>query len=246
MQRTDYWLPKALPPPLHSFDIHIWCSSIKSSLTKIESMSLDLSAEETAKANSFASIQARNLFIVSRSQLRRLLSVYLGIPAKAIAFSEIGNGKPVLNKSIGLRLHFNLSHSGDLIAFAFTALGEIGIDIEKIRELEDPLNIAEKFFSKSEYNEIAKKPGHQIFPQFFRLWTAKEAYLKAVGIGINQDLKEFSIICSESERNSHVQVDNANTDDRSWMLTSFCPSQGYAGNWCVASTPRSVGYYFLR
>lgn len=100
-------------------------------------------------------------------------------------FERTENGKPYAE---GCSIRFNISHSGTYAAVALSD-GEVGIDIERIREVN--LKIAEKFSSdEREYIQSAENPQKA----FFEIWTAKEAYLKKCGTGLTVPLDSFSVI----------------------------------------------------
>jgi 4'-phosphopantetheinyl transferase len=84
-------------------------------------------------------------------------------------------------------LHFNISHSGELVALAI-AREAVGIDVEEIREMRDLLGIARRFFSAEEAQRVEEDGD-----QFFRIWTAKEAVVKAIGSGVSDGLQSFTV-----------------------------------------------------
>lgn len=95
-------------------------------------------------------------------------------------------GKPHLP---GINLHFNLSHSGDFIACAVSPT-IIGTDVETIQPID--LSIAEHFFSPAEVQDLFRLPEERRMEYFFNLWTLKESYIKAEGLGVSIPLHSFS------------------------------------------------------
>jgi 4'-phosphopantetheinyl transferase len=85
---------------------------------------------------------------------------------------------------------FNLSHAGDWVVCA-VAPTAVGIDIEQVRAID--LGIAERFFQPGEYTALLAQPADQQRDYFFRLWTAKEAYVKALGLGLQRDFSSFRV-----------------------------------------------------
>ncbi len=126
----------------------------------------------------------KTLSLLSESLLRYALKLK-GLPFPEKIF--IGeNGKPFIDG-----INFNISHSG---TYAVCAVGDnvVGCDIEKIKEAK--LKVAKRFFSEKEYlflNEITDEKERQ--DNFFKLWTMKESYLKAVGCGLRKPLNSFSV-----------------------------------------------------
>ncbi len=100
--------------------------------------------------------------------------------------TENRNGKPYLTQG---DLYFNLSHSGDYAALVISD-EEVGVDIEK---LEPPkIAVAKRFFSKPEYDWLAKHPMN-----FYDLWVLKESYVKALGTGLTTPMSSFSIVVGD-------------------------------------------------
>ncbi|HOP10102.1 MAG TPA: 4'-phosphopantetheinyl transferase superfamily protein [Oscillospiraceae bacterium] len=122
----------------------------------------------------------------ARLLLCRVLSEqYPGIPLPP-QMTENQNGKPYLAQG---GLYFNLSHSADYAALVLSD-EEAGIDIEK---LEPPkIAVAKRFFSKPEYDWLAKHPMN-----FYDLWVLKESYVKALGTGMTTPMSAFSIVIGD-------------------------------------------------
>lgn len=126
--------------------------------------------------------------ILSELLIRRIIKNKLGLSDGDIQFLYNYYGKPFLNGANGI--HFNLSHSGDWVVCAVHNL-LIGIDIEKVRPVD--FSIAEKFFTREEYEILMQtnEPDRNRF--FFTLWTLKESYIKAIGKGLSIPLNSFII-----------------------------------------------------
>ena len=108
-----------------------------------------------------------------------------------------------------------MSNSGDYVVFAFTREGEVGIDLEDIRELDDLEELIEKNLTLSERDLLKKDPQNRL-QNFFRFWTFKESYLKAIGEGmrIEPHRLEFSI---ERDKVKYVGM-NGFDDQEDWMF----------------------------
>lgn len=98
-------------------------------------------------------------------------------------------GKPFLHGY--QNFHFNVSHSGDWVVCAIDDK-EVGIDIEQIKSIDK--DIAQRFFSETEYNMLISQPEDLKIDCFYSLWTLKESYIKCVGKGLSIPLNSFSII----------------------------------------------------
>lgn len=116
-------------------------------------------------------------YAVSHAALREILALYAGRAPGQLLFQEEANGKPALDPPA---VSFNLTHSGDLALVAVAPAGRIGVDIEQLRPVADADAIAERLFTPEE-REAAARGGAA---EFFRIWTRKEALVKASGEGL--------------------------------------------------------------
>ena len=145
-----------------------------------------LSEKEIAESRRFQFLHNKISYIVVHGLLRWMLGRYLGIPPKAIEFTYGLSGKPYLY-GYSRRMFFNLSHSSGLSVLAFDPEYEIGVDVEKIDEEFDYEPIVKLFFTKKEGRYI-RKTKEEWRERFYEIWTRKEAYLKAIGVGITENL----------------------------------------------------------
>lgn len=88
-------------------------------------------------------------------------------------------------------VQFNLSHSGEWVVCAVDSQA-VGIDIEKIEAVVN-MELAKQFFSCQEWRELAALSFSEQAVAFFRLWTHKESYLKALGVGLSKPLNSFTV-----------------------------------------------------
>ncbi len=134
-------------------------------------------------------------FLVGRGCLRYLLGCHLSQPPASLSFTYGPQGKPSLEQGNG-HIEFNLSHSGDYVAIAI-AERRVGIDLEQVRTLNSLPALCERCLSPGEKINLLTLPEPQATLQFFRYWTAKEAYLKGVGWGLSQPMGEIEVILDQ-------------------------------------------------
>ncbi len=182
-----------------------------------------LSDDERERAARFRFPHLRERFRNGRGMLRHVLSVTTGAPPAQLQFTYSDKGKPSLPDFP--RLQFNVSHSGDLWACAVSDTTWLGLDIERIRPMPDCDAIARRFFAPSELLALNAFSEGERAAAFFRCWTRKEAYIKALGDGLSRDLASFTVSCADEEFSS---VRDLVTFER-WRLQSFAPAPGYAG-----------------
>lgn len=143
---------------------------------------------EQHRAGRFRVEAARNRFIVARAILRHELGTMLGVPASQLELALSERGKPRLaGPSSGRRPRFNLSHSGELVVLAVSD-DPVGVDVEAIRQVANADRLARRFFSPAERQAVAACCGERRDRAFLTIWTRKEAYLKATGLGVGMPL----------------------------------------------------------
>lgn len=225
------WSPPPGHPTLAGDEIHVWCASLRRPAEEVARLTAVLSAEERERGERFLSVPARNQFLVARGLLRLLLGRYLDSEPTRLTFRHGPAGKPALP---GGGLHFNVSHSHELVVYAFTRRAEVGVDVEHVRPVVNEMELAERFFSPAEAAALRALEGERRREAFFRLWTCKEAYLKANGQGIAHGLErvEFSVHPEEPAR--MLRVDGEEEPARQWSLRGLAPAAGYVGALALA------------
>jgi 4'-phosphopantetheinyl transferase len=152
-----------------------------------------LNAEERERSARFFSDMDRREFIAAHALLRRMLTAYLNLPSHLWRFAVDPDGKPKIDAELGVpQLPFNLSHTRGLVAAALALRGVIGVDVEKIEPAKADLKVAENYFAPSEIGILRRASAADRPACFFRIWTLKEAYIKAIGTGLGTPLDSFS------------------------------------------------------
>jgi 4'-phosphopantetheinyl transferase len=175
-------------------EVHVWRAHLDVSAHDLAAYQRSLSADEMSRAQRLHNPADQRRFVARRGILRCLLSNYLGIKPAEILFIHTANGKPTL--SIGNErnaLSFTLSHASDQALYAVSQGRDIGIDIEYIQCPFDYEQIASSLFAHEEYALLCALPLSQRARAFFRLWTCKEAYIKACGLGLSLALDTFAV-----------------------------------------------------
>lgn len=145
-----------------------------------------LDAHEELSANNIKAERRLHEFIYGRYYLKKALATHLNQPAHSLSLLKHEHGKLYLANN---PTFFNLTHSGEYLAFAICDDGEVGIDIEHPQKPSaNLLEIAERYFAQAEFNVLNLCPVHQQKALFYKIWTLKEAALKAVGKGISAGL----------------------------------------------------------
>jgi 4'-phosphopantetheinyl transferase len=163
----------------------IWFFEVDRPVPEIEKFEAQLSQEEMIRSQRFRFLRDRNRYVIQHGVLRWLLAGYTGCEPCHVDIHISADGKPYLaGGKGGASIHFSISHSDAVAAFAFSRTGSIGIDIENIRDIPEMIEIAERHFTTREKREIFSCPESSRSTVFTRIWTRKEAVLKAQGQGL--------------------------------------------------------------
>jgi len=160
----------------------------------------NLDQEERRRAASFAFDRDRRRYVLSHFALRQLLSGICDIHTSQLRFATEPLGRPYLQTPSGI--DFNMSHSGDISAYAASKTCRVGIDVEMIVPSAPP-ELAEHVLTPTERDALQQLPVEEHPRVFFRYWTAKEAFLKWHGLGftvepqsVTVDLNNGTACCS--------------------------------------------------
>jgi 4'-phosphopantetheinyl transferase len=219
------------PPPavqLRDDEVHVWRASLAQDEAMVAKLRQLLTPDECKRAERYYRSRDRRQSIVARGILRLIISRYLHFPAAALKFTDNSYGRPALAEELNqVRLDFNLSHSGDLVLYAFTCGRSVGIDIELIREDFATFEIAEQFFSRDEIIALRSMSKELRSVAFFNCWTRKEAYIKALGQGLSHPLHCFSVSLRPDERVALLGVDDDAREPARWKMHALEPGIGY-------------------
>ena len=126
---------------------------------------------------------AAERYVVTRSLVRTVLGERLGVTPRSVAVTRTDTGKPIVTGGV----HFNVSHSGDLILLAVCESRAVGVDVERKRDVPRVDALAARWLSGTEQAEMHRfqEIGAQVSEAFLRVWSLKEARIKALGVGIS-------------------------------------------------------------
>jgi 4'-phosphopantetheinyl transferase len=186
-----------------------------------------LNTEERNRADRFYQEKDQTQFIICRAILKFILAALTKSDVKNINLEYDFNKKPYLGSHPWL--HFNVSHSDD---FALIAISQckIGIDIEYISKDFDYLPLLPDIFSENEILFVQNAKNK--LSAFYTLWTRKEAFVKAVGKGIDDDFKNTPSLDGEHDIDSNILKTSKN-----WQVFSFNLEDHYLGSVAFESSP---------
>lgn len=147
-----------------------------------------LTPEEIKQAEAFRHAESRARFVGARAALRELLAAQLHLRPAAVRFIRTERGKPQLHPEHGSAVQFNVSHAGNIVLVALARTTELGVDVETQRPVPQALELAQRYFAPEEAMALEHTPEAERAAAFLRLWTRKEAQLKATGRGLADSL----------------------------------------------------------
>jgi len=201
-------------PTLGKDELHVWAVPLRGEAEAFVSL---LSPAERDRAERFHFADHRRRYEIGHGALRRILGGYLGTDPAALDFDTGPRGKPYL---LGEGPFFNLSHSGKLALIGVGAV-ELGLDCEKVRRLGSYYQIAEKHFSSCEFGVLGDLPEADRLLAFYRCWTRKEAYIKALGEGLAMSLDSFDVSLGDDPK--LVECRDRDESAAEWELLDVSP-----------------------
>src|SRR5262245_53109409 len=204
-------------------DVHIYYRLIRSINSEEQAQALEsLSSDEHERAERLLSPDHRITLIAAHWLLRTALSRYADVPASAWSFAANAHGKPFVDSPRSeADLRFNLAHSEGLVACAVCRGAEIGIDVESLGRRRHTLALAARYFSDTEVRSLEALEEHQRDARFVELWTLKEAYVKAMGLGLSHSLH---IVAFDLSGRSSIRFDSAGIDASTWQFALYAPT----------------------
>ena len=185
-----------------------------------------MTPEERARNARYMFERSRREHLVGRALVRTTLSRYADVAPGAWRFREGERGRPEIDGPEGaLGLRFNLSHTTGLVAVAVARGLDVGVDVEDGARQRTTVEIADRFFSQREVADLRALPAAEQRDRFFTYWTLKEAYIKAVGLGLAIPLDHFSFLL---EPGAPVGVEFAperDDDPADWQFDRARPSE---------------------
>ena len=177
-------------------EVHVWRVALALDREELSALAILLSSDECDHSSGFTNETLRCRWIAARGALRVILAAYTEIAPGALRFTTEPTGKP---KLVTGGLSFNLTHTGHLAFIAITAGGLVGIDAEIVQPEFPWEHIGRTFFAREEISAILQLAPEVRARAFYACWTRKEAYLKALGFGLQAALDKFQVSVGPDE-----------------------------------------------
>lgn len=229
---TAAWPTTASPPQLAAGELHVWRARIDELAQQLAALRAALPPDERERAEQFRMPLSQARFIVARALTRWLIGHYLDVAPSAIRFAIGPIGK--LHLPWPEPLHFNATHSGQVVLVAIARDGDVGVDVEHLRPLPKFQELAERYYCQREIATLSVLPEEQRQRAFFLAWTRKEALLKGVGKGLTFPLCDVEVTLAPGEPAKLLQFGAVAGEHAPWKLAHLDPAEDYVG--AVATT----------
>lgn len=224
--------PESPPRPLPGSGVDLWRIDLDRDDAVAATARGLLSPEELERFERFKPVEVKRRFALARGGMRSILGRYLECAPDGLEFRYGEQGKPDLvhcQNPGGLR--FNLSHSHELAVLAVSVRREVGVDVERLRDNVEFSRLAARHFSPEEAGTLESLQGEDLMRRFFQIWTAKEAYIKAIGKGLRIPLDQFAVaVDDESGREpSLLHTRHAPEEKDRWSFQKLDCGDDYMG-----------------
>jgi 4'-phosphopantetheinyl transferase len=176
---------------LDTLSIQLWHCNIAADDQGFQRCLLLLDAAEQAQALAIKNESRRHRYVIAQGHLRSLLSKTVKQPPEALRIAKTEHGKPYLVDFP--EVAFNLSHSADAMVIAIGQNCRLGIDMEICKSRTNFPALVDKCFAEVEASWWHALPEIEKSLEFYRFWTRKEAFVKAIGRGISLGLNRCVI-----------------------------------------------------
>jgi len=210
---------------LDSRQIHLWWVDTEAinEPALLETYRAVLSDAERARELRFHFPEGRKQYLLTRALVRMTLSRLAPVPPTDWTFSETEYGRPeVSNPHADMRgLVFNVSHTKGCIVLAITRDRALGVDVESLQKSRSHLDLATRVFKPSEVTAMRAEPESRHPERFLELWTLKEAYIKARGMGLSLAPERFGFELASDRTLSLFLDDDLNDDAARWWFKQY-------------------------
>lgn len=175
-------------------EVHLWQVDVAELANVLEPARVSLlNDEERARAERYRHVGARQMFLAARWLVRNTLSRYAEVEPADWRFRANAHGRPEIDDPRFETLRFNLSHSHGVLLLGVSHERDIGVDVERIDASRDLIGLARHSFAAGEIEQVASATEEVRADRFYAIWTLKEAYIKARGMGLAFPLDRFCL-----------------------------------------------------
>lgn len=199
-----------------------------------------LTPEEWELAQRLRQASSRNQHVVGRGMARKLLTLRTDFDPAEVVLAREEKGKPFVVAPQSTIRPFNVSHTEGMVLFAAVDCGAIGVDVERLSRKTD-IGLAERYFAPAEVDYVySSHAPERRLAAFLRVWTLKEAFIKAIGTGLTMPLGDFTFEQIDTVRPRVRMLKPNRTDDDCWHFMSLVPKPGYIAAVAIRETGGEV------
>jgi len=215
-------------------DVQVWAAWLDVGTKEVAGFWSTLSQPERERAQRFVWERDRSYFVAAHGLLRLILASCLSTEPSEIELHLGDRGKPRLGGALAQSgLQFNLAHSANLAVFAVARHRDVGVDVERVRPVSQLSELVASFFSARERAELETMPAQEKTVGFYRIWTRKEAWLKATGEGVTGPLNAIDVLCPPGQAECYWEPTTGSPASR-LCLHDLAPVSGFLGALAVA------------
>ena len=219
-------------------EVHLWRADLAVERHRLAQLASYLDQDELARAARFHFQRDRLRFTAGRGLLRQILGSYLDLAPNAVRFGYTGNGKPYLLPHS--ELHFNVSHAAETLVVAVARDRQLGVDVEALPIDAADDGVANLVFCAAERTALEAFDATEYSRVFARLWTRKEAYIKADGRGMTLQLDHIDVSTLPEGILLYQPELKQWTPSSDWTLHTLGPSSRYVCSLAIEGADCSV------
>lgn len=220
---TD-WRPAPTHWPRIATDVQVWRIPLDPPEERLAACRALLADDERARSDRYHFPADGRRFAVARGALRCILSAITFVAPAALTFDYDAHGKPSLAAGqTTSAVEFNVSHAGDLALVAVSVGRAIGVDVERLRPIEQMDDLVRQTFTARERAAFALIPLDRRRRAFFEVWTRKEAMLKALGVGLSREPSTIDVWGDPD-----IQLGDP-AESALWTVLELDPGMDYVG-----------------
>tara|TARA_R110002110_G_scaffold415800_1_gene656291 strand:+ start:47776 stop:48507 length:732 start_codon:yes stop_codon:yes gene_type:complete len=204
-------------------DLHLWCLKTSDFLNIINTKYIILSHEEKSIAEKFVYEKDFQRYCVSHILLRLVLEKYLNADASSIKFKINKWHKPYLKNN---PLVFNLTHSNEVAIIAISRSGLLGVDVEYVKPTYSK-ELISSFMNFAEQQYFKRLDSTEQIKYFYKCWTCKEAFIKAIGLGMSFPLKNIQTHINVQNKMEILHINSNQFSHEDWFCTSLSAGKDY-------------------
>ncbi len=226
-------------------DVQVWYADVAllaSDAGRLARAAARLPAAEHTRYRRFRHDVDRHMFLLGRLMARALVARAAGFAPDAWRWREGPHGRPEIDEP-ACPWRFNLAHSAGLVVCGLARSRDIGVDVEDLQRRPTDMDVVHRYCSADELDDIVRQPDDGWHERFLTYWTLKEAYLKALGLGISVHLADVAFDLTDA-RVCFVPGPSLAGSDTRWMFELARPTSRHllavAASCGDGATPRLV------